>query len=357
LHLYLQNTAILFLVRKKNTRFYYKFNKKIVPVDDITLNNRAQKKHTTIYSNRKALNIPPEFLTQWDKVALYDPSGDVEKANALIIEPTEGAYSLSNSLNNLTGKKWTKFTCSWFVFNALPEDLKAEKELDSHTEEHPATFSPTMIADFIEFFTKEGQKVIDPFLGIGSTLEACRRTKRVGYGVELNKKYYELSRKRDPEFARNITHGDSREIASYNFPKMDFAISSPPYWDILQRSTRDFHTSRLKNNLDIKYSDNELDIGNINDYGRFLDELTKIYLELYKVLKVGAYNVIVVKNIKKGGRMYPLAWDIAKKLSSTYILKDEKIWIQDKAALAPYGYPSSWASNILHHYCIIMRKE
>ena len=61
--------------------------------------------------------------------------------------------------------------------------------------------------------------------------------------------------------------------------------------------------------------------------------------------------------IKKGGKFYPLAWDIAKLLSHKYELKDEKIWIQDKVGLAPYGYPYSWTANILHHYCIILRKE
>jgi len=55
--------------------------------------------------------------------------------------------------------------------------------------------------------------------------------------------------------------------------------------------------------------------------------------------------------------MYPLAWDLARELSKRYILKDEKIWIQDKIGLSPYGYPHSWSSNILHHYCLILKKE
>jgi hypothetical protein len=61
--------------------------------------------------------------------------------------------------------------------------------------------------------------------------------------------------------------------------------------------------------------------------------------------------------VKKDGVLYPLAWDVAKKLSELYVLKDEKVWIQDKIGLAPYGYPYSWVSNILHHYCIILQKK
>ncbi len=58
----------------------------------------------------------------------------------------------------------------------------------------------------------------------------------------------------------------------------------------------------------------------------------------------------------KKSKFYPLAWDLAKRMSDKYILKDEKIWIQDKIGLAPYGYPYDWVNNILHHYCIIFKK-
>ncbi|MEI7690605.1 MAG: DNA methyltransferase [bacterium] len=337
--------------------FYFKEKRKIVPFVDKATNEIAKQKLDTIFSNRESIGLPARFVENWDKVSLYHPSGNIEKANAVIIDANEGAYALDNKLNHYTGKEWIKFSCSWFVFNALPEDIRAEKELDPKIEEHPATFSPTMIESFIKFFTKEGQSVIDPFLGIGSTLEACKRSGRIGYGVELSEKYYKLSLKRTPEFKNNIFNDNSLNIDKLKLPEIDFAISSPPYWDILNRSTHDFKKNREKSNLDVKYSESDGDIGNIDDYEKFLDSVCEIYLNLYKVLKKGAYNVIIVKNIKKGSRMYPLAWDIASRLSKTYVLKDEKIWIQDKAGLAPFGYPYSWASNILHNYCIILRKE
>ena len=121
----------------------------------------------------------------------FSSSPTHSNAHSLIIEPQDGAYDLDNKLNHLTGKDWTKFTNSIITFNALPKDLKEEKEICGNSEDHPATYSPTMIEGFINFFTKEGMKVLDPFAGIGSTLVACKRTDRLGYGIELNKKYYE----------------------------------------------------------------------------------------------------------------------------------------------------------------------
>ena len=109
--------------------------------------------------------------------------------------------------------------------------------------------------------------------------------------------------------------------------------------------------------MDVFYSDNPDDVGNIADYDQFLDRLCAIYESLDPFLKNKAYLTIIVKNVKNGGKIYPLAWDIAKRLSKTYTLKDEKIWAQDNQRLAPFGLGSAWVSNTFHHYCLQFKKE
>lgn len=336
--------------------FYYKDKKKVVPILDSMKNEQAKKKLDQIFKDKKS-QIPDYFLEKWSKVALYNPGGDIENANAILLNPEDGAYDLSNPLNDMTGKEWVKFTCSWFIFNALHRDLKEEREISPNTQDHPATFSPTMIEGFVKFFTKKGENVLDPFCGIGSTLVACRRTGRIGYGIELNKKYFDLSLRRIPEFRNNIFNENASNIKKFNLPKMAFSISSPPYWNVLNRSTKDFKNNRIKNGFDVNYSEADEDLGNINDYELFLEKLANIYFDVFDLLKHGGYLVVIVKNVKKEGRMYPLAWDLARILSKKYVLKDEKLWIQDKVGLAPYGYPSAWASNILHHYCLVFQKK
>ena len=338
--------------------FYRKLDgRKIVPVQDKEKNERAKQRLKEIFNKYKN-NLPKRFLNDWNKVKLFDASGDVEKAHAILLEPEEGSYDIKNFLNNLTGKEWTTFSCSWFIFNALAKDITEEREICGDTEDHPATYSPTMMENFIKFFTKEGMSVLDPFMGIGSTLVGCKRTGRIGYGIELNPKYFNSTMKRVPEFKNNIINGDSRNIKQYfKNIKFDFCISSPPYWDVLNRSTGSFEKNRSSKGLDVKYSESHIDLGNISDYDKFLDDVSKIYLDIYDLMREGAYLVVIVKNIKKGGKFYPLAWDLAKILSQKYSLKDEKIWIQDKIGLAPYGYPHSWTANILHHYCLIFRKD
>lgn len=342
---------------KNNYFFYYKDSKRnIVPVEDEKKNEEAKIKIKEILEKHKQ-ELPQEFRENVDKLKLYSPKGNVKEAHALILNAQDGAYDLKNKLNCMTGKEWTKFTCSWFIFNALPSDLKEEKSLNLNTEEHPATYSPTMVSEFIKYFTKEGDNVIDPFVGIGSTLVACKRTGRNGFGIELNPKYYEICKERVPEFAENIFNADCRDIDKIDLPPINYSISSPPYWDVLNRSTDGFREDREDKGLDFKYSESSKDLGNISNYDKFLKEVCSVYFKLYDKLAIGAYITIIVKNVKKEGKMYPLAWDMARILGEKYVLKDEKIWIQDKIGLSPYGYPNSWASNILHHYCLILRKE
>ncbi len=114
---------------------------------------------------------------------------------------------------------------------------------------------------------------------------------------------------------------------------------------------------RESHELDVVYSGDPADLGNVHDYAEFLDRLEKIYTSLKPFLTPTAYLTIIVKNIKKGGKIYPLAWDLAQRLSETYVLKDERIWCQDDIRLAPFGLGSAWVSNTFHHYCLQFRNQ
>src|SRR5512147_831203 len=92
----------------------------------------------------------------------------------------------SNKLNDLDPKAWLKFQKSWFIHNPPPRKKGVLV--------HPAKFPETLAQDFIEFFTKEGQTVLDPMAGTGSTLVAALRAGRHSYGIELNPRYAEIAR-------------------------------------------------------------------------------------------------------------------------------------------------------------------
>jgi len=145
---------------------------------------------------------------------------------------------------------------------------------------------------------------------------------------------------------------------NYELPITDYILTSPPYWDMLHaKGAQTQKKRRDSTELDVHYSDDPNDLGNISDYEAFLEKLLDIYKGLKPILCEKAYLTIIVKNVKKGGKIYPLAWDIARELGRTYTLKDEKIWVQDNQRLAPFGLGSAWVSNTFHHYCLQFRND
>lgn len=57
---------------------------------------------------------------------------------------------------------------------------------------HPAAFPVAFPEWFIRLFTDEGDRILDPFIGPGTTLVAAVRNARMGIGVELDRDYCRL---------------------------------------------------------------------------------------------------------------------------------------------------------------------
>ena len=266
-----------------------------------------------------------------------------------------------NLLNDLPSKEWLKFQKSWFIHNPPPRK--------KNTLLHPAKFPETLIHEFIEFFTKEGMSVLDPMVGTGSTLIACLRSKRNGFGIDLNERYVRIaqmelekeielqSEKISDTLSCKILCTDARSLSKFHLPQFDYCITSPPYWDMLRMKGADTQKDRKEKGLDVAYSEDENDVGNIDDYEQFVETLVAIYKQVFLLLREKAYCTIIVKNIKKKGKIYPLAWDLGREVGKFFTLKDEKIWCQDNQRLSPFGLGSAWVSNTFHHYCLNFRKE
>src|SRR5215211_724134 len=134
----------------------------------------------------------------------------------------------SNKLNDLDPKRWLKFQKSWFIHNPPPRKKGVLV--------HPAKFPETLAQEFIEFFTKQGENVLDPMAGTGSALVAALRAGRNSYGIELNPKYAEIA-KQIIEEERNalgdsvsnlqslIINGDAAQISNYQLPTVEYVLT------------------------------------------------------------------------------------------------------------------------------------
>jgi len=270
-----------------------------------------------------------------------------------------------NKLNELTGKEWIQETKSYFFQKGVGANSKAA----TFEKMHPAPFSFTDVSRLIKFFTKKGNKVLDPFLGVGSTIKACIELEREGYGIELSRKWCEITKQRlldECNYKINSNHlicNDSRNILDYYSPNtFDFIITSPPYWNILTKE-KDYKAKERKiNGYATKYSvDNKLDLGNINDYHDFLDSLVKIFFKCHDVLKNGKYMCVIVRDFRHKSEFVPFHSDLIQKLTSEkirkqFLLNGIKVLIQNAKKLFPYGYPYSYVENIHHQYVLVFKK-
>lgn len=271
-----------------------------------------------------------------------------------------------NKLNELSGKDWIKFTKSWFIH-------RPERRSDQKVR-HPASFPESLVREFILFFTRKRQLVVDPFLGTGSTLIAAVEAGRSGVGFEIADKYAKISRKRIAVALRKngsnkgaswakVIRADSNKLSTIwrekEYPPADYCITSPPYWNQLKRNKIRQQT-RVAKGLDTEYSNNPDDIGNIEDYPAFLAAMKRHFEEVYKVMRPKGYLTVITNNVFTQGRMYPLAFDTVSTLSQqpyAWTPKDEKVWLQNDKTLLPLGVYNAWVGNRHHQYCLIFRKE
>ena len=280
-----------------------------------------------------------------------------------IIEEKLSTIDQRNELNDLTSIEWIQETKSFFFQKGLGAGSPEAK----YEKMHPAPFSFTDVMKLIKFFTKRNGKVLDPFLGIGSTLKACVELDREGFGVELSPKWCEITEKRlleesniklDP---KHLICGDSRFLNQYfDNNTFDFIITSPPYWNILDKKDHKAN-ERVINGHDTKYSESEKDLGNIDDYNEFLTILSRVFFNCLDLLKPGKYMCIIVSDFRHKSEFYPFHSDlmnilIDKRRKHRFHLKGIKVLIQNAKKLFPYGYPFSYVENIHHQYVLVLQK-
>lgn len=262
-------------------------------------------------------------------------------------------------MNNLDGKTWLQYSFS------IWRDIRKTKE--ESALKHPAMFPTQLTSKLIEIFTKNpGEVILDPFMGSGSTLVSAKKLGRKGIGFEISKEYVKVAKERlkstqtslDEQqkkiFQEEIYSIDAHDICKYvKKNSVDLAITSPPYWDILnQKRTADYKEIR-------NYGESNKDLGNIEGYDTFLGKLQSISKNVFDVLKPGKRFVVVVMDIRKKSKFYPLHMDLTKKMEEIgFELDDIMIWDRQHEYnnMKTLGYPWVFRVNKVHEFIMIYLK-
>lgn len=266
---------------------------------------------------------------------------------------------MDKKFNELSGKEWLQYSIS--IWKDI-QKTNGEWKLG-----HPAMFPLQLTSRLIKIFTKnKGDIVLDPFLGSGSTLVSAYELGRKGIGIELSKDYVELANKRIKDFQLSLNHRkedlikpDIYNATIFDIPKIlkpnsvDLVITSPPYWNILTEK-RSVDGKEIR-----KYSDSAEDLGNIADYNEFINKLKDAFTLIYTALKHGKYCIVIVMDIRKKSKFYPLHIDLINKMKEIGFEHDDIIiWDRQKEYnnIRPLGYPSVFRINKVHEFILIFKK-
>lgn len=270
--------------------------------------------------------------------------------------------SQKNKLNDLSGSEWI------FFLNSVEVTHYSTKGADGFAHhlrgKHPSPKPPQLMKKFVDFFTKEGQVVFDPFMGVGGTLIACSLSNRKGIGVDLSKQYIELYKKVCKEIGiaeQTAIVGNSLELDKL-LPKntqIDFILTDPPYGEMLSKKRTGQKKKKTGIAVATPFTNHETDLGNM-ERENFLESLKNIIAKSVEYLKPKGYIAIFVKDLQPNGNGHNmLHCYITTKLLEIPDLsfKGYKIWYDATQKLYPFGYPHAFVANQFHQFVMIFRKE
>jgi len=270
-----------------------------------------------------------------------------------------GVYHPKNSVNNLTGKEWLFFTKS-VIRTSYPSEYghKIRKK-------HYANKPPQLMKLIIEFFTKQGESVLDPFCGVGGTLIGASLSKRKAVGIEINNEWLEIYKEvcqKERILLQDVHQGDCYDIMSSMVDDgvlFDSIVTDPPYSPALEKTICDekYGWANRKSNFS-NFSNEHKDLRNLKTFEEYYDEMQKRGKLMYNLLKNGKYLALMIRDSYQKGEYIPASFYIAERYKEVgFVFKGIKIWYSTGAPVRPYGYPYSYVPNIVHHNILIFKKE
>jgi DNA modification methylase len=280
-----------------------------------------------------------------DKIELFDATGK-----------SRGFYSKKNRLNELTGKEWVYWSKS-VITKQYPPNM-SHKLRNEHGGQKP----PELCADLTRLFTKPGQSVLDPFMGVGGTLLGASLAGRKACGIEINEMWIEIYKKVCE--AENISLqeticGDSKVELRRLAPGFAFMLTDVPYWnmDKVSRSkgkykkTGESATDNTKSKLSA-FNDT------VQSKEEWLSDLREVFSAAYPLLAPKAYSCVFIGEMYREGRYHFLPYELAACLEEIgYVPKANLVWYDVSNNLHVYGYLYDYIPSLIHQNILVFRKE
>jgi DNA modification methylase len=254
-----------------------------------------------------------------------------------------------NHLNCLTAKEWIKCQVGIWRFSYSGVDIR-DKAV------HPATFPVALAKQVISLFSHQGELVVDPFVGSGTSLIAAQELNRNALGFDLQKPYIDLCKER---LGRNNLFNQSQQLPIHdnarNIPKyirpgtISLLWTSPPYANLLnrKRKNKSLRGDERKNDQFGKveqYSQDPRDLGTMA-LDQYTSEMGDIYEDLLPLLRPKAHCVINVPDMWWENERITLHVALIEELRRRgYELRNTIIWDRTNIVnnIGIFGWPANY---------------
>ncbi len=263
-----------------------------------------------------------------------------------------------NHLNCLTGGEWLKSQVGVWQFSYEGRDIRNKGV-------HPATFPISLAKKVISLFTHEGELVLDPFVGSGTTLVAAQDLNRNAVGFDLQAAYIDLCLER---LAGGATAGPTQQLAiqddachitDYLAPETVSLIwTSPPYANLLNRTRRN-KSRRERNNEQLgkveQYSQDPRDVGTM-PLEEYSEAMGDIFARLLPLLRPLAHCVVNVPDMWWRNERITIHVSLIEELRRRgYELRNIIIWDKTNIVnrIGIFGWPRNYITmGITYEYLL-----
>lgn len=153
---------------------------------------------------------PNRFRDSWERLLQFNKSKQFNMYQEEVMVPV-GDWAKSR-LKNLSktdkkrdnaknGSGFGKNVSNWIGRDFVYPTNVLHLATECNNKEHSAAFPDELPEWFIKLFTKEGDIVLDPFMGSGTTVNVANKMGRIGFGIEIVKEYYKLA---EGQLSQNI---------------------------------------------------------------------------------------------------------------------------------------------------------
>lgn len=219
----------------------------------------------------------------------------------------------------------------------------------THTSDWRGNWAPEVARNLILRYSKEGDVLLDPMIGGGTTAIECRLLNRNIHCSDINDVAIERTNKClnfevDNKSWQKVTKADARDLQHLESETIDFVLTHPPYADI------------------IKYSEGKIDtdLSNIHSIDSFVAEMGKVSKELFRVLKKGNYCAILIGDTRRNKMYQPLAYRVMEEfLKAGFKLKEDIIKRQFNCKATGFWINKSKEANfllIMHEHIFVFQK-